>query len=124
MGWCPVPEEHSRPWGAYCLTTTWALPSPVSQTLPVGLGLRQLQQSPAPLFPALGCGDTGSPLSDGQVAAKKESGIRAYWSTLMCLEAYRAVLLAHQLWAPGASALSVNEFAVVAQAPHCPETEP
>lgn len=74
-------------------------PSPVSQALPVGLGLCQLQQPTALLFLALGHGDAGSPLRDGQLAAR-ECGVRVCWSTLMGLGTYRAVCppLIGNLW--------------------------
>lgn len=125
MGWCPNVRRAQQARWPTALPPHGPQPSPVSQTLPVGLRLCQLQQPPAPLFPALGCGDTGSPLSDGQMAAK-DCGIRACWSTLMCLGAYRALLLPHQEPPVSSEPLepwALGEFAVT-QAPHCPKTEP
>lgn len=90
FSWCPAQgdagrgkrvgdkgsEEHRRPGAPTDSAPHGPHPSPVSQALPVGLGLCQLQQPQALLFPpTLGCGDAGSLLSDGQLAAT-EFGVR------------------------------------------------
>lgn len=64
-------EEHGRPGAPTASPPHGPQPSPVSQALPVGLGLCQLHQPPALLSPAPGYGDAGSRLRDGQLATKE-----------------------------------------------------